>query len=132
MKGIFRIGLEAYPREMRPKIAETMFEAFVRINMAYLIAHPDTPPLLRSGVRWRREGSPEQWHDIPEILKRGYDDCEGLAAWRAAEMRLKYRRPFMVRTYQSRPGLRHAIVFDPDLKRIHDPSRALGMGKKGN
>ena len=58
MIGEFQIRLGSYPKAMQTKVLETMFEGWTRINCAYLVAHPETPPLYESGVRYRREGSP--------------------------------------------------------------------------
>lgn len=123
------IDLQSYPPRMRRAILETFFEAMTLVGMAYLRAHPNTPPLLKSGVRYRREGKPERWKDIPTILEDGYDDCEGLAIWRAAELRLR-GRPAVVRLKRTGPGLLHAVVQDVRTGKVYDPSKKLGMGRE--
>jgi len=127
---------------MRIKALETMFEAITRVNVAWLMTHA-VPLLYRSGVRYQRD--PERadigeiWCDAPTILKAGHDDCEGLASFLAAEMRVKgpnsevrERVPLACVRLKttSLPGMLHAIVYDPASKRIWDPSRRLGMNKK--
>lgn len=124
------LALREYPEGTRIDVLSTFFEAQTRVNMIYLIAYPETPPLYSAGVRYRREGSPEQWKDIPTILRDGHDDCEGLACWLAAELRVrKGITTAYVHLIRQRSGtLIHAIVADTeDKKRRWDPSRKLGM-----
>lgn len=133
MKVVQSIALRAYPFHMRVDVLKTFFEAQVRVNMAYLHAHPATPNLYEAGVRYRREGSPERWKDIPTILHDGFDDCEGLSCWLAAELRVRRGIPGarvqLVRQRRNR-NLLHAVVEDAgDPKRRWDPSRMLGMGR---
>ena len=118
-----------------------MFEASTVIGVAWLKLHPRTPLLYSSDVEYRREGSPERWKDIPTILETGYDDCEGLSVWLAAELRTRapnsignYRRPAACVALKStrRSNLFHAVVYDRETREIFDPSRKLGMGKYGN
>lgn len=54
------------------------------------------PRVYKSGVHYERERGTEEWLDIPTILAGGsypgeypgpWDDCEGLACWRVAELR---------------------------------------------
>jgi hypothetical protein len=109
-------------------------ETLARANTAYLIAHPDTPLLAKSGVRYRRErlkgGEPERWQGIEEIIREGYGDCEDLAAWRVAELRLrgKNAKPFIVAS-KSVPGRWHIMVQVEINGKVftNDPSRELGM-----
>lgn len=100
--------------------------ALCALNVLWLQRHPDTPRLYASGVRYRREPSgQEEWSTIPDVLSRGYGDCEDLAAWGAAELRMKGidARPI---AYQSGPHTWHAVIELPDGRRI-DPSKKLGM-----
>lgn len=108
------------------------------------------PPLYRSGVKYKPEGSPELWWDAEEILRNGHDDCEGLAAYRAGEL---INRGYDARVYcrlvqtpskemggSGKPGGRlfHAVtmIYGPDGKAlrtkeghrmIDDPSMRLSM-----
>lgn len=59
--------------------------AIARHN-ARRIREKNLPPLYKSGVKYKTEGSPELWWDAEEILAHGHDDCEGLAAYRAGEL----------------------------------------------
>lgn len=154
MIGIFQLELDDYrvggnekaSRIMPIRVLETFFEAFVRVNVAFLIANKTTPLLYQSGVRYARDPETyvdgrkveELWLDAATILKRGKDDCEGLACFLAAEMRV--RAPNSVRPYRvpaacvrlkrtRHAGLLHAVVWDPASRTIFDPSKKLGMGK---
>ena len=73
--------------------------ALVFADESYLLSHPNTPPLYKWGVRWRREEptykSPckgglgqEQFLGIQQIREQGFADCEDLACARVAEVRL--------------------------------------------
>ena len=128
------LALSAYPHGLRVSVLETFFEAQVRVNSAYLLASPDVPNLYDARVRYQREGLPEQWKDIPTILRDGYDDCEGLACWLAAELRVRGGvDTAMVHLTRGRrnPNLLHAIVIDGENRRRRwDPSRVLGMTPK--
>lgn len=137
----YRIGAnEKKSGLFRIRALETMFEAITTINMAWMLAHKP-PKLYASGVRYRKDPTRgdigEIWCDAPTILKQGFDDCEGLASFLAAEMRLGPNSETSeavpaacVRLKTTRyPGLLHAVVFDPQTNRIFDPSRRLGMGK---
>lgn len=64
----------------------------VRENEDYLRRTPDAPLLYsrdpngRPVCRYQRE-SFETWSTIPACLAQGWEDCDSLAAWRAAELR---------------------------------------------
>lgn len=89
------------------------------------------PQLYRAGVRYRREPREvrEEWLTAPEVLSRGYGDCEDLACWRAAELMVSGEDPL------ARPILRrtasgwHVVVLRSGGG-IEDPSRVLGMGRR--
>jgi len=83
------------------------------------------PPIYRAGVRYDGSDPAERWQVPSETYARRRGDCEDLAAWRAAELRLA-GEPARVVVYRSRPGVLHAVVRRAD-GRIEDPSRRLGM-----
>lgn len=85
------------------------------------------PALHQTQVRYQREppGS-EDWLTALETWKAGWGDCEDLAIWRAADLRLQ-GYPAKVVIKLVRPGKMHAQVWDG--KALRDPSRARGMLK---
>lgn len=80
-------------------------EAMCRVNQSHIrqMKHlakegkaKPYPRVYKSGVHYERERGTEEWLDIPTILEGGsypgefpgpWDDCEGLACWRVAELR---------------------------------------------
>jgi hypothetical protein len=92
------------------------------------------PDLYSSGVRYAREPIPrEDWLDALECFQRRQGDCEDLACWRVAELRLQgidARPGFVRRRVLGADGawqtIYHIVVLYPD-GRIEDPSRLLGM-----
>lgn len=107
-----------------------LLDALVKIDMDYLDAHPTTPALYASGVRYERQkGDQEDWHDIPTAIATGKTDCKVLAAWRIAELRRAGHKakPHLMRQRSSDGKyLYHVQVEWPD-GRVEDPSKILGM-----
>lgn len=111
-----------------PAVLAALLEGVTRAS-AILIDRLDMPPLYASGVRYRREPrGRERWQLAPQTEALGYGDCEDLATWRAAELRLDgiAARPVV---YRSGPRQLHVVVALPDGS-IEDPSRVLGMGSR--
>lgn len=108
---------------------EALLEGLVRLNLTQL-RRGMVPPLYQSGVRYQREKrGREDWQTAAEAYARKHADCEDLAAWRAADLRLAGIRARAV-VYQAGPGLKHVIVQYPDGTR-EDPSKRLGMQGRG-
>lgn len=95
------------------------------------------PGIYESGVVYQPEGSPELWWDAQEIINNGFDDCEGLAAYRAGEL-IAQGTPAQVWTRRiqppdgsrSRRALFHALTkvnLPGGAVRYDDPSVRLGM-----
>lgn len=114
-------------------------------NVVYLMSKLGrTAPLLyASGVVYERDPEQEEfserWSDIPTILKDGFDDCEGLSAFLAAEMRVrapnsvsphKHPTAAVVLKRTRRRGMWHAVVEDKTTGERWDPSRQLGMNRR--
>ncbi len=72
--------------------------ALVYAGESDLRFHPELPDLYSSGVRWQREvpteqsgcGGPgqEKFLGPREVVAQGWADCEDLASWRVAELRV--------------------------------------------
>lgn len=108
-----------------------ILEQVAAINHYYLMMH-QAPPLYESGVRYREEppGTTEEFATIPVILARGHGDCDDLAPYRVAELRmLGEHAQIRLQWKKSRvTGKRmyHVVVRRAD-GRIEDPSKLLGM-----
>jgi hypothetical protein len=105
------------------------------------------PALYESGVRYQEEApGREDWLDAPEVVRQGVADCEDLAAYRAAELRvagydcepvIKWQWiPREMMLAQGYPASKlpdrgvwmvHCCVRFPDGA-VEDPSKILGMG----
>lgn len=119
-----------------------LLEGLTRANEVYLRRHPDAPSLYKSGVTYQPEFGTEEWQDIPTTLARGFGDCEDLAAYRCAEIRVRLginAKPHIRWRWVNNGWRFHALVQWPDIKdqygnvietgRIEDPSRRTGMSK---
>lgn len=109
-------------------------------NMAWLRAFPQTPLLYDADVIYKPEKRVEnskrvveygeEWQTIPWVIFRGYGDCEDLGAWRAAELRQRFKvnaLPYIkVRRMPNGYWRAHVVVQLPGGK-IEDPSAKLGM-----
>jgi hypothetical protein len=114
----------------REAVLRLMMEALIAANVAYLRLHPDTPRLYESGIRYEEEpGTQDDWNDIPETLSLGVGDCEDLAGWRIAELRLQGEQAAMPRVTVFTQGNRvtYHIAVRRAAGHIEDPSRELGM-----
>lgn len=120
-----------------------ILESCVLNNMLYLHLHKNVPALYAAGVRYENEpnymfeGKPlEEFALIPIVLGRGWGDCDDLAPWRVAELRLRANEPAKIRIQWQRPMLPngklgrkyfHIVVRRGDGTTIEDPSAKLGM-----
>jgi len=88
------------------------------------------PRLYDSGIVYRKEphGS-EQWQNAIDLLRSFQGDCEDLASYRAAELRMD-GEPAMVAIVRTRRGTYHAVVRRVDGT-IEDPSRILLAIERG-
>lgn len=99
-------------------------EAHVDACVDDLRRHPQKP-LYASGVRYDRRDKEERWQLPSETAARGRGDCEDLASWRAAELRLRGENA-RVAVKRTGPTVLHAIVRRAN-GRLEDPSARLGM-----
>jgi hypothetical protein len=127
----FRADATEAERALAHRTLKILLAALTQIDCEYLRAYPKTPLLYASGVRYEEEPpGQEDWQDIPTCLRLGIGDCEDLACWRAAELRVRYNvqaAPTFIWKRRPEGGyLYHIQVRYPD-GRIEDPSRRLGM-----
>lgn len=111
-----------------PQRINALLEGLVRLASVDLANNPQIPPLYSGAVRYRRE-KPDLWSPPSDVLKRGYGDCEDLAAWLCAQRRSQGKNCRAV-AYKAgnvgRKRLWHVVVQYPD-GRVEDPSKMLGM-----
>lgn len=107
----------------------------------------EIPPLYQSGVRYREEApGHEDWLDAPAVVRQGHADCEDLAAYRAAELRVAgypcepvIKWQWIPREMMIRQGYPPEKLPDRGVWMVHccvrfldgsveDPSKILGMG----
>lgn len=90
--------------------------------------HPSSRSLYACGVVYDARDPGERWQLPSETRARGRGDCEDLASYRAAELRLGGESCRVV-VRRTGPRVLHAVVERAD-GRIEDPSKRLGMGRK--
>jgi len=129
-----------------------LLDFLVGENVRILKADPEIPLLYDSGVFYERERD-ELWLDVLELLIQGFEDCDGLCAYRTAEIQahgwralrqgdpgfraaMKHRprriraEPMLVtNTAPGRPGVYHCVSRYRINRRwyVDDPSARLGM-----
>lgn len=116
-----------------PEAIEAIAEGLVRLNEWYFgtaeVSGVETPSLYASGIRYRREPRGREWWetaaDALGVVADRAGDCEDLAAYRAAELRVFEGDPdARVRIIRTPRGSFHAIVEHGDGT-LEDPSRIL-------
>lgn len=89
---------------------------------------PTAVDAIKRGVRWKPEPPGDEHFDLPRtVLNRGWGDCDDLAPWHAASLRITGEDPeasAIVRP--SAPNRWHALVQRSDGS-IEDPSLWAGM-----
>lgn len=124
-----RVDTIAGPRVWRLRSARDIETACEHLADASYddIARGRAPRWARARVRYAREGPRwiEDWKRAARVARDGSGDCEDLAAYRVADLRVDGidAHPIAVRT---RDGTVHMMV-DADGVLL-DPSRARGMG----
>lgn len=115
-----------------PEALEAMAEGLVLLNVFYMEHALDRgvalPELYESGIVYRREPKGREWWeaavDILGLVADRSGDCEDLAAYRAAELRVFDGEDAIVRVVRTSRGTFHAVVERGDGE-IEDPSRIL-------
>jgi hypothetical protein len=119
-------ALPALGLPSRADMYAAALEGLVQVNGLVLDKLPGLPPLYGAGVRWRAIPH-DTWRRVDQIAGEGWGDCEGLSAWRVAELRGTGEDPLSrVGVYHTGPRKYHAIVIR-GTDDIEDPSVLLGM-----
>jgi hypothetical protein len=115
------------PRPIHARDLNIFVRALTAYNVRWLRAHPETPSLRASGVRYVRQNVGwERFLPIPYILAAGGGDCDQLCCWRAAEIRVRQGIAAVPEVIQINERLFHVFVRFPN-GRAEDISAHLGM-----
>ena len=102
---------------------EAALEGLVALNVERM-ARRRYPPLYATKIRYRREPrGQEDWQSADRVLAAGSGDCEDLAGYRAAELRIGGELAY-AGVVPIADGKYHAVVYRGDGS-IEDPSRVL-------
>jgi hypothetical protein len=104
-----------------------LVRALCALDVIYLRANPRTPLLKESGVRYKTQPRGcERFLTVPAIMEAGSGDCDQLAPWRAAELRVKQGIKALPEVRRMSDNLWHVYVRMPDGS-VEDISAHLGM-----
>lgn len=111
-------------------VLDAALEATTRLNES-LIKSGAAPTFDKAltRVKWKPEPFTEEHFDhAQEVIRRGWGDCDDLAPWHAASLRVTGEDVgARAKVRRSGPRRWHAIVVRSDGS-IDDPSKAAGMG----
>ncbi len=109
---------------------KSLLRTLTGINVLILNEHPEIPDIFKAGVRYKPEHHTEHWQDCLTTWRLGHGDCEDLASWYCAQLRVRHGIKAVPTATVRQLGQRtiyHALVKLPNGKLV-DPSRMLGMG----
>lgn len=126
-----RLRIAVPEAHVSPDVLNAGLETVTRLDER-MIAAGEAPPFeeaVRHGLRWRPEPPGDEHFDHAGLAgARGWGDCDDLAPWRAATLRVSGLDPDATAIVRrSGPHRWHAVVQRSDGQ-IEDPSRAAGMG----
>lgn len=115
------------PSPVDVKVLNIFVRALCAYDVLWLQRHPETPNVYESGVRYSTQPlGVERFKPIPLILAQGTADCDQLAPWRAAELRVRHGVRALPEVKQMGRALFHVFVRLPNGK-AEDISAHLGM-----
>jgi hypothetical protein len=137
MKGVsmrIRLGVPRDANEdEKEAILNAALESVTLADQAQLARGlPTAAEAIARGVRWKPEPPGDEHFDLAgTVLRRGWGDCDDLAPWHAASLRMSGEDPeAMAFVRRSGPNRWHAVV-QRSNGQVDDPSRAAGMGVVG-
>lgn len=129
-----RLNIAVPEETVNAPILDAALESVTRVN-EQLIKSGRVPliwdALREGGIRWRPEppGKGEHFDHAERVMARGWGDCDDLAPWHAASLRVSEQdRGAVANVKRSGPRMWHAIVTRHD-GRVDDPSVWAGMKK---
>lgn len=124
-----RINVAVPEAHVQPSVLNAALEATTRLNEA-MIRKGDVPTFDKAlpGLQWRPEPPGDEHFDhAGVVIGRGWGDCDDLAPYHAASLRVTGHDPdATAEVKRSGPKRWHAIVVRGDGS-IDDPSAAAGM-----
>lgn len=124
-----RVQVAIPEHRIEQPVLDAALEAVTRLNES-LLENREAPTFKEAAhrVRWKPEPPGQEHFDhAVAVLERGHGDCDDLAPWHAASLRVTGEDPGARATvYQSGPKRWHAIVERSD-GRLEDPSQTAGM-----
>lgn len=125
-----RIRIAIPEDKVTPEALNGALEAVTRVNESLIGARhvPLAQDAIKRGVRWSPEPFGEERFDNAAIVVgRGWGDCDDLAPYEAASLRVTGADPgAFARVFPSGPNRWHAVVQRSDGS-IDDPSQWAGM-----
>jgi len=129
-----RLAIAVPETHVSAPVLDAGLETNTRLNEA-LLRDGSVPTFTRAvqagRVQWKPEPPGEERFDHAKlVMGRGWGDCDDLAPWHAASLRVTGEDPGARSVaIRSGPNRWHAIVRRSD-GRLEDPSRAAGMGHR--
>lgn len=130
-----RLNIAVPEHHVTKPVLDSALESVTRLN-EQMIRNGQLPLLsdaLRQNLfRWKPEpkGSGEHFDHGQKVLARGWGDCDDLAPWHAASLRVTQGdRGAKAVVRRSGPKMWHAIV-NRSNGEVDDPSRWAGMGQE--
>lgn len=125
-----RVRLAVPDAHVHPDVLDAMLEAVTRTNERLIRSGqvPTADEAIAAGVRWKPEPPGDEHFDhAGRVIQRGWGDCDDLAPYKAATLRVKGIDPEARATVvKTGPKRWHAIVERSDGS-IDDPSADAGM-----
>lgn len=126
-----RINVAVPEAHVTKPVIDATLEGVTRLDEALIKAGTPTFAESVGAVKWRPEPPGDEHFDhAAKVLQRGWGDCDDLAPWHAASLRVTGEDPGATAIVRrSGPTRWHAVVQRSDGS-IEDPSREAGMGRK--
>lgn len=125
-----RIRLAVPEAHVTPEIINAALEATTRTDEELIRSGvvPTAREAIAGGVKWRPEPPGDEHFDAATtVMQRGHGDCDDLASWHSASLRVTGEDPgATTQVVPSGPNAWHAVTVRSDGA-IDDPSAAAGM-----
>lgn len=126
-----RINVAVPEAHVTKPVIDATLEGVTRLDEALIESGTPTFREAVDRVRWKPEPPGDEHFDhAAKVLGRGWGDCDDLAPWHAASLRVTGEDPGALAVVRrSGPTRWHAVVQRSDGS-FDDPSREAGMGQK--